>query len=764
MTAVNSATGNQVTQYIYGSTLAASGIASSLLKVNEIYPDSVGGSDQVTFTYNRQGEITTVTDQNGTVHSYNYDLLGRTTQDRVTTVGTGIDTTVLRIASTYEVRGMVTGVTSYDNATVGSGSVVNDVQLVYNSFAQLITDYQSHSGAVNMATTPVVQYGYANGSANTIRPTTMTYPNGRVLNFNYGTASGTNDALSRIGSLIDNDGVTHLADYSYLGMAGIIQQNEPQPGLTYTLIGIAGGNDPVTGDIYQGLDLFGRIKDLIWTCSSGNSSSSSSSSSGAANIVERIQHGYDRAGNRLWRKELADPSQTHDEHYDCDGLYRLKDTQRGTLTSNQTAISPMTFAQCWGLDSTGNWQDFREDETGNGVWNLIQARSANKVNEISAVTNTVGAAWVTPAYDAAGNMTTIPQPATPGSGYTGTYDAWNRLMTLSASGSQVAGNKYDGLKRRTVKQTYSSSVLSETRDLYYSQAWQVLEERINGATTPDRQFMWGSRYIDDIVLRDRDPNGIGTLTERLYAFQDPNWNVTGVADFWGTVQERYGYHPYGVPSVLTAIFVLRAGTLWDWDVRYAGYMWDRESGLYQVRERYLQATLGSFSSRDTLSKVIGLERVLTQPDIWLITLWNLYFYVSDAPLLYTDPTGQQPHAQPLPCPPASRVRRPCAGLPEPDGCTGVPNTTLDGTNFRPACDAHDICYSACGADKDDCDTAFFLAMVAACNARYPARQGIAYRTCMATARTYAAGVRQLGQPFFDDAQAQFCMCDTGGLL
>ncbi len=142
VTAVNGATGNQVTQYVYGSTLAESGIASSLLKHAEVYPDSVGGSDQVLFQYNRQGEVTAVTDQNGTVHAYDYDLLGRRVQDCVTTLGTGVDGTVLRIATAYEVRGMVQGVTSYDNPTVGSGNVVNDVQLVYNAFGQLTTDYQ----------------------------------------------------------------------------------------------------------------------------------------------------------------------------------------------------------------------------------------------------------------------------------------------------------------------------------------------------------------------------------------------------------------------------------------------------------------------------------------------------------------------------------------------------------------------------------------------------------------------------------------------
>ena len=76
--------------------------------------------------------------------------------------------------------------------------------------------------------------------------------------------------------------MTHLADYAYLGMGSIVQVNETQPGIQFTLVGIQTGNDPVTGDIYRGLDLFSRVKDLIWAPLGGSSSSSSSSSSSTA--------------------------------------------------------------------------------------------------------------------------------------------------------------------------------------------------------------------------------------------------------------------------------------------------------------------------------------------------------------------------------------------------------------------------------------------------------------------------------------------------
>jgi len=69
---------------------------------------------------------------------------------------------------------------------------------------------------VNTSTTPKVQYAYADGSANTIRPTSVTYPNGRVLTYDYGTAGGNDDNASRIAAIVAAAaGSTHLAEYQY---------------------------------------------------------------------------------------------------------------------------------------------------------------------------------------------------------------------------------------------------------------------------------------------------------------------------------------------------------------------------------------------------------------------------------------------------------------------------------------------------------------------------------------------------------------------
>ncbi|MEI8018455.1 MAG: RHS repeat-associated core domain-containing protein [Schlesneria sp.] len=522
---------------------------------------------------------------------------------------------------------------------MSSRSIVNDVGLTYNSFGQLISDAQSHSGAVAPGTTPLVQYAYANGSSNTIRPTTLTYPNGRAITVSYGTTGGINDSITRVDGLID--GSTTLVNYAYLGLSVPVQTTYPQPSIQYTLLGSSTGTSPA-GDIYWGLDQFGRIIDSRWL------------NTGTSADVDRIKYGYDRASNRIWRQNpvATAAGAQFDELYTNDGLQRLKDMQRGTLNSTNTGITVPTFEQCWTLDPTGNWLGFHEATLGG--WPLDQSRTANTVNEITGITNTTGGSWATPTYDAAGNMTTIPRVSVPvgplnwatltstdwsnlttdqwssmdvgpsssgtGNAFTATYDAWNRLITIAdaSTGQTVQQNQYDARTFRTVILSYTAGVLLETRHSYFSSEWRCIEERVGTATTAERQFVWGVRYIDDHVLRDRG-------TERLYALQDVNWNVTTIADVAGAIQERYAYTAYGTPAFLTSIFGLRSTSGFTWETLYSGYRLDRSSEIYSVRHRAYHPSLGCWVSRDLL----GHD-----------TDTNLFQYCAAQPYRRLDPFGQ----------------------------------------------------------------------------------------------------------------------------
>ena len=318
LTAVNPTTGNQVTQYAYGTSAgtADSGVARTDLLKAMIYPDSAnsfamsngtptfsngsgtaGVYNRVEYSYNPLGERVTLMDQNQTVHAYQFDGLGRPSTDSIVVTGSGVNSSVLQIARSYEVRGML------QHVTRGSGTegVVNDVLMVYNNFGQLSGEYQEHSGPT-LATTASrsVQYAYSSGTANTIRLTGVTYPSGsRSITFGYN--SGDDDNLSRV-SYLGSSGT--LSQFKYLGLGQIVTETYPQPGVT---LDYSGG----TSASYAGLDNFGRVAQQPWLSTSGTT-------------LDQFNYTYDYAGNRLYRKNMvAGAGGALDELYNYDHVYRL---------------------------------------------------------------------------------------------------------------------------------------------------------------------------------------------------------------------------------------------------------------------------------------------------------------------------------------------------------------------------------------------------------------------------------------------------------
>lgn len=341
-----------------------------------------------------------------------------------------------------------------------------------------------------------------------------------------------------------------------------------------------------------------------------------------------------RSGNRVFRENtVATTFSAHfDELYAYDLINRLSRMDRGTLTEMQDAITNNTFAQCWTLDSNGNWSGYREDDSGSGTWSLNQSRTANTVNEITDITELAGATWVTPEYDAAGNMTTIPSVADPTVAQICKYDAWNRLVNVAQGSNTVSTYSYDAAKRQSIQEIYTSGTVSQTRHFYYTDPskWQVIEERVSmspDSASAERQFVWGLRYIDDLIVRDRDTSGDGTLDERLYATQDANWNVTALTYASGEAQERYAYSAYGVATILTSTFGIRDSSSLGWETRYSGYRYDPTTGVLIARNRVYHPLFGTWLQRDPLQR---------------LSAENLYQYSYSNPLNTTDPSGTEP--------------------------------------------------------------------------------------------------------------------------
>jgi YD repeat-containing protein len=148
----NPDTGDQVTTWQYGTSIATDGVARTDLLKTKIYPLDVNVIGQVvrqtTYSYDCpslrsrpaeslrmehaaiaakqcQGRVVTSKDANGTEHAYVLDKLDRITQDRVTALGTGIDGAVRRIAVEYTDRGCwgKSPATTTPRSALGSSSI-----------------------------------------------------------------------------------------------------------------------------------------------------------------------------------------------------------------------------------------------------------------------------------------------------------------------------------------------------------------------------------------------------------------------------------------------------------------------------------------------------------------------------------------------------------------------------------------------------------------------------------------------------------------
>jgi YD repeat-containing protein len=168
-------------------------------------------------TYNRQGEVQTLTDPNGTKHFYNRDKFGRLIDDQIQSLGSDVNDLVLRISTTYDERGRVQYVTSASDPHPGQGSIINQIAYTYNGIDCLTSEAQSHSGPVG-ASTPKVQYTCSAAQNNVLRRTSIIYPNGRALSYEYGAAGSVDDVLNRVQSVHDSD-LTVLSEFQYLGAA-----------------------------------------------------------------------------------------------------------------------------------------------------------------------------------------------------------------------------------------------------------------------------------------------------------------------------------------------------------------------------------------------------------------------------------------------------------------------------------------------------------------------------------------------------------------
>ena len=522
-------------------------------------------------------------------------------------------------------------------------------------FGQLVADRQSHDGAAGSAT-PAVGYEYTNGSGNQVRPTAITYPDGRKVDVLYGASGGTGEMLPRIDSLQVNGEVDPFAAYTWMGAGVAARVDLPAPGVKLTYLGQGSGTEGDAGDTVNGLDRFGRVQDQRWI------------KSGAG--IERTRYGYSRASLRLWRKNMV-AGDGQDESCNYDGLHQVKSRDLGTLNVNRTAIGGVPArGEGWDFDPAGNWRNYLQQAGGSTV--IDQDRVHNKVNGITKLDGSA----LPVAYDAAGNMVRVPLDFDPDSGVVMTWDAWNRLVRVrregggpsssssdsSSSDSQSSSEssssdssgswdssssssgssgpafdvsyRYDGLFRR-IRQTVLTGQ-AENLDFYWNNRWKCLETRRTSSGQVLAQLFYGARGRNDLVMRDWwgepvDPSSSSGSSSsgpaarvRHYALTDAIGSTTAIADDSGQVVERYRYTAFGMLSVMDPAFNPRPVSCYAWNVLFHGESADELTSWYNYGFRYYIPAGGRWATRDPIGEEGGV---------------NLYGFVGNNGILRRDLFG-----------------------------------------------------------------------------------------------------------------------------
>ncbi len=223
------------------------------------------------------------------------------------------------------------------------------------------------------------------------------------------------------------------------------------------------------------------------------------------------------------------------------------------------------------------------------------------------------------------------------------YDAWNRLVEVwedtnddgdkdaEGTDTQLIACEYDGLNRRVAK-TDKTGESDVAYDYYYNTSWQILEIRKNDDADPLKQYIWNIQYIDAPVcyFYDGDTDGSGVV--EYYMTWDANYNVTAIVPTTVVPAERYAYDPYGSVTILDSGWTDDADQVSDVDndVLFCGYRFDPETGLYQVRYRYLNPRFG-WITRDPKDQNL--------PGGGYHDGMNLYEYCMSGPISFVDPMG-----------------------------------------------------------------------------------------------------------------------------
>jgi RHS repeat-associated protein len=266
-----------------------------------------------------------------------------------------------------------------------------------------------------------------------------------------------------------------------------------------------------------------------------------------------------------------------------------------------TATDNTAFDRYFNYDGIGNRNESRLG-TSTATGGIATNYTADAQNSYTAI----GA--LNPIKDADGNMTSGPLPVAPTANSTLAWDAENRLISVTVSGTTTTYG-YDHQSRRIRKATGAAV----TRFIY--DGWNMIAEY--AGSTLKRSYTWGmdlSGLMQGaggvgglLSITEASGNGSVKAGQTLYPTYDGNGNITRILDSSSNVVCSYGYDPFGNFENPTGNDADSSGYDAEQPFAFSTKYRDSETGLYYYGYRYYDPVTGRWPSRDPIEEGGGMN-------------------------------------------------------------------------------------------------------------------------------------------------------------
>jgi RHS repeat-associated protein len=576
-----------------------------------------GAYISTSYTYDRAGLLTKVTDPAANQWLYEYDLLGRKTKS--TDPDAGISTTVYdnagQVTSTTDARSQqlwfeydVIGRKTKTRADTAAGTVLSSAvydtvqkgQLTsatrHDASGDFISAVSSYNDAYQPLTTTLTAPGFGTSGG------TLTYSVASTYKTNGAPATS---SLPAVGGL---PAETLTYTYTDTGLIKTLYSGQAQyvadtwyhyDGLIAAQTMGTGGKQALRQSNYDlATRLVNNIKISTETATPGT-------------FAEKFGsfYTYDNAGNITSIAGTTNAVGDQQECFRYDHLRRM--TEAWTNASWNCAAGPQKtgadpYWRTWTFDSIGNrltQTDKNTDGTTSSNWaSTIGTAGSVKPHQVSKVDATgplAGTPTRTFTYDNTGNTAT--RQTETGVTQTLEWDKENHLAAVKEGTTTVASYIYDPAGQRLVGTATNGGT---TKTTLYLPDGTELEKTAGGA-------ILGQRYIGGVALR--DAAGLKWTISNHQATHSAQIDATTLA----VTQRRM--MPYGETRGTPPTWLGSKG--------YVGGTKDTPTGLTHLGAREYDPSTGRFISVDPVMDLADPQQ------------WNPYTYSNNSPVTSSDPSG-----------------------------------------------------------------------------------------------------------------------------